>query len=490
MIISNANGARDVGINFDCWYRSRIGLPMGRYSARLGSSFYSFSTLKEVMAKASPLRSGDCLANVAASSAKERVAAQMVLADVPLARFLEEPLVDYDSDEVTQLIFDEHDEVAFQPVRDLTVGQFREYLLSHETSTESLQSLAPGVMPEMAAAVSKICRNQDLILIAAKCRIVTKFRNTLGLPGRLSVRLQPNHPTDDLKGVAASIVDGLLYGCGDAVIGINPATDNVAVTCDLLKLTAEIIERYQIPTQSCVLAHVTTSLQAIERGAPLDLIFQSVAGTEAANKSFGINLALLQQAQEAALSLKRGTVGDCCMYFETGQGSCLSANAHHGLDQQTAEAGAYAVARKFRPLLVNTVVGFIGPEYLCDGKQITRAGLEDHFCGKLLGLPMGVDVCYTNHAEADQNDMDTLLTLLGAAGVNYIMGLPGADDIMLNYQSTSFHDAAYLRELLHLRPAPEFEQWLQRMGVMDDLSRLLPISRENRLLGDVAGTLS
>ncbi len=435
------------------------------------------------MAKASPMRSGDCLANLAASSAKERVAAQMVLAEVPLGRFLEEQLIDYDTDEVTRLILDDHDTAAFAPIKDLTVGQFREYLLSYETTTEVLQVLVPGLTPEMVAAVSKLCRNQDLILIASKCSVVTKFRGTLGLSGRVSVRLQPNHPTDDSKGVAASILDGLLYGCGDAVIGINPATDNVAMTCDLLKMMAEVIERYQIPTQSCVLTHVTNSLRAIERGAPLDLVFQSVAGTEAANKSFGITLSLLKESHEAALSLKRGTVGDHCMYFETGQGSCLSAGAHHGVDQQTLETRAYAVARKFRPLLVNTVVGFIGPEYLYDGKQIIRAGLEDHCCGKLMGLPMGVDVCYTNHAEADQNDMDTLLTLLGASGVTFIMGVPGADDIMLNYQSTSFHDASYLREIMHLRPAPEFEEWLRRMKVMDSASRLLPISRENLLLG-------
>jgi ethanolamine ammonia-lyase large subunit len=337
-------------------------------------------------------------------------------------------------------------------------------------------------MPEMVAAVSKLCRNQDLILIAAKCKVVTRFRNTLGLPGRVSVRLQPNHPTDDLKGVAASILDGLLYGCGDAVIGLNPATDNVEVTCDLLKMMGELIERYEIPTQSCVLSHVTTSIRAIERGAPLDLVFQSIAGTEAANKSFGIDLNLIKEAHDAALSLKRGTIGDDCMYFETGQGSCLSAGAHHGVDQQTLETRAYAVARKFKPLLVNTVVGFIGPEYLYDGKQIIRAGLEDHCCGKLMGLPMGVDVCYTNHAEADQNDMDTLLTLLGAASVTYVMGIPGADDIMLNYQSTSFHDAGYLRQILKLRPAPEFEKWLAHMRIMDSAARLLPISPQNRLL--------
>jgi ethanolamine ammonia-lyase large subunit len=463
---------------------------MPRYSTKLGSSHYTFPNLKEVMAKASPLRSGDCLANLAAANAKERVAAQTVLADVPLSRFLEEQLIDYEDDEVTRLILDEHDAEAFEPISDLTVGQFREYLLCYETTTEMLSELAAGLTPEMVAAMSKLCRNQDLILIAAKCKVVTRFRNTLGLPGRLSVRLQPNHPTDDLKGVAASIFDGLLYGCGDAVIGLNPATDNVAVTCDLLKMMGDLIERYEIPTQSCVLSHVTTSLRAIERGAPLDLVFQSIAGTEAANKSFGIDLALLQESHEAARSLKRGTVGDDCMYFETGQGSCLSAGAHHGVDQQTLETRAYAVARKFSPLLVNTVVGFIGPEYLYDGKQIVRAGLEDHCCGKLLGLPMGVDVCYTNHAEADQNDMDTLLTLLGAAGVNYIMGVPGADDIMLNYQSTSFHDGSYLREVLRLRPAPEFEAWLQRMKVMDAGSRLLPISQENRLLGNALETSS
>jgi ethanolamine ammonia-lyase large subunit len=461
---------------------------MARYSTTLGSVGYSFADLREVMAKASPLRSGDCLAKVAAANAKERVAAQTVLADVPLKRFLQEPIVDYDNDEITRLIFDDHDTAAFAPVADLTVGQFREYLLAYETTGEVLRLLSPGLTPEMVAAVSKLCRNQDLVLIAVKCKVVSRFRNTLGLPGRLAVRLQPNHPTDDLAGIAASTLDGLLYGCGDAVIGINPASDNVRNTCDLIKMLDELIARYEIPTQSCVLAHVTTSLRAIESGAPLDLVFQSIAGTQDANRSFGIDLALLKEAHEAALSLKRGTIGNNCMYFETGQGSCLSANAHHGVDQQTLEARAYAVARKFDPLLVNTVVGFIGPEYLYDGKQIIRAGLEDHFCGKLLGLPMGVDVCYTNHAQADQDDMDTLLTLLGAAGVNYVMGVPGADDIMLNYQSTSFHDACYLREILDLRPAPEFEEWLERMKIMNQASRLLPITRENRLLGNTGET--
>jgi len=453
-------------------------------SITLRNHSYCFADLRDVMAKASPLRSGDVLAGLAAGSARERAAAQTLLADLPLTRFLDQPLIPYEADEVTRLIVDDFDAGAFAPVRDLTVGQFREWLLAYETTAEKLQSLARGLTPEMVAAVSKICRNQDLILIASKCSVVTRFRNTLGLPGRLAIRLQPNHPTDDAAGIAASILDGLLYGAGDAVIGINPATDSLATTRRLLDLTADMIARYEIPTQSCVLAHVTTSIQAIEAGAPMDLVFQSIAGTEAANKSFGVNLALLAEAHQAALSLRRGTIGDCCMYFETGQGSCLSAEAHHGVDQQTLEARAYAVARKFRPLLVNTVVGFIGPEYLYDAKQIIRAGLEDHFCGKLLGLPMGVDVCYTNHAEADQDDMDTLLTLLATAGVNYVMGVPGADDIMLNYQSTSFHDGQYLRQLLKRRPAPEFEQWLQKMAIADDALRLLPVTPGHRLLLD------
>jgi len=459
------------------------------YATTLRGTRYAFASLRELMAKASPLRSGDCLAGIAAANERERVAAQTVLADVPLARFLREPLIDHDRDEVTRLILDEHDENAFAPVRDLTVGAFREWLLRYETTTEILSALAPGLTPEMIAAVSKICRNQDLILIAAKCRVVTKFRDTLGLPGRLSVRLQPNHPTDDPQGIAASILDGLLYACGDAVIGINPASDNLAVTQSLLHMTRELIDRYEIPTQSCVLAHVTTTLRAIESGAPVDLVFQSIAGTEAANKSFGIDLKLLDEAHRAALSIanRNSQLANPpnVMYFETGQGSALSADAHHGVDQQTLEARAYAVARKFQPLLVNTVVGFIGPEYLYDGKQIIRAGLEDHFCGKLLGLPMGVDVCYTNHAEADQNDMDTLLTLLAAAGVNYIMGVPGADDVMLNYQSTSFHDSHYLRQLFNLAPSPEFEAWLARMGVLDQNKRLLPIGEHHRLLQEL-----
>jgi ethanolamine ammonia-lyase large subunit len=422
---------------------------------------YTFRDLKDLLAKATPARAGDELAGIAARSSVERVAAQMALADLPLAAFLNEAVVPYESDEVTRLIFDTHDVSAFAPVASLTVGGLRDWLLSYDATAESLTALAPGLTPEMAAAVSKLMRVQDLVAVARKIRVVTRFRTTVGLPGRLSTRLQPNHPTDDPIGIAAAIIDGLLLGSGDAVIGINPVADSVASTRKLLQLIDSVRERYSIPTQSCVLAHITTQLAALEQGAPIDLMFQSVAGTELANASFGINLALLDEAERAARELRRGTVGDNVMYFETGQGSALSANAHHGVDQQTCEARAYAVARRFSPMLVNTVVGFIGPEYLYDGKQILRAGLEDHFCGKLLGLPMGCDVCYTNHAEADQDDMDTLLTLLGAAGVNYIMGVPGADDVMLQYQSTSFHDALYLRSTLGLRPAPEFEAWLR-----------------------------
>jgi len=452
------------------------------FATTIGRTRHTFPSLGTLLAKATPLRSGDVLAGVAADSAEERIAAQLCLADVPLARFLEDLLIPYETDEVTRLIIDTHDRAAFAPVASLTVGQFRDWLLSYETDAPSLAALSPGLTPEMVAAVAKLMGNQDLVLVAKKCRVVTAFRSTIGLPGRLAVRLQPNHPTDDPNGIAASILDGLLYGCGDAVIGINPATDSVAAMETLLRLIDELVHRYDIPTQSCILAHVTTALQAMSRGAPVDLVFQSITGTEAGNKSFGFNLGILAEARAAALSLKRGTVGDNCMYFETGQGSCLSANAHHGLDQQTCETRAYAVARAFKPLLVNTVVGFIGPEYLYDGKQIIRAGLEDHFCCKLLGLPMGVVVCYTNHAEADQDDMDTLLTLLGVAGCNFIMGVPGADDIMLGYQSTSFHDSHYLRQVLGLRPAPEFEAWLEKMRIATDGRRLLPVDGKHALL--------
>lgn len=432
------------------------------------------STLREILAKASPLRSGDVLAGVAAANDEERVRAQMVLADVPLKRFLNEEVVPYEQDEITRLILDSHDAAAFAPISSFTVGQFRDWLLTDAANAESLAALTAGITPEMAAAASKLMRLQDLILVASKCSVVTRFRNTIGLPGHFSVRLQPNHPTDDARGILASTIDGLYYGSGDAVIGINPASDSLENIARLLCLLDELIARYEIPTQSCVLTHVTNAVELIRRGVPLDLCFQSIAGTEKANASFGIDLSLLEEAWQATLELGRGTVGDEVMYFETGQGSALSANANFGVDQQTLECRAYAVARRFRPLLVNTVVGFIGPEYLFNGKQIIRAGLEDHCCGKLLGLPMGVDICYTNHADADQDDMDALLTLLGAAGCNFIMGIPGADDIMLNYQSTSFHDAAYLRKLLGKRPAPEFEAWLESMGIHDDAGALLP----------------
>lgn len=437
------------------------------YSATIGARRYVFPDLVTLLAKASPPRSGDALAGIAAESGEERVAAQFALADLPLRNFLSEQVVPYETDEVTRLIVDSHDQTAFAPIAHLTVGAFRDWLLSDDATEETLVALALGVTPEMAAAVSKISSLQDLMMIAAKCRVVTRFRNTLGLPGRLSVRLQPNHPTDDARGIAASILDGLLLGAGDAVIGINPATDSPERAHALLSMLEEMRIKLKIPTQSCVLAHVTTMLTLIRNGSPVDLVFQSIAGTEAANRSFGINLALLAEAQAAALALGRGTVGNNVMYFETGQGSALSANAHHDVDQQTLEARAYAVARQFKPLLINTVVGFIGPEYLFDGKQITRAGLEDHFCGKLLGLPMGCDVCYTSHAEADQDDMDALLALLVAAGVNYVMGVPGADDIMLGYQSTSFHDAIAMRELFARKPAPEFEAWLQGRDLLD-----------------------
>ena len=435
------------------------------HTHRVGTRSYVFASLRDLMAKATPDRSGDRLAGLAAESAQERVVAQMALAELPLRVFLSEALIPYESDEVTRLIIDTHSAAAFAPISHLTVGDFRNWLLGDGADTATLARVAAGITPEMAAAVAKIMRNQDLILVAKKCQVTTAFRNTLGLPGRLSTRLQPNHPTDDASGIAASLLDGLLYGSGDAVLGINPATDNVGQVVKLLRMLAEVIEHYRIPSQSCVLTHVTNTLQAIELGAPVDLVFQSIGGTEATNSSFGVNLALLAEARSAALSLRRGTVGDNLMYFETGQGSALSANAHHGVDQQTCEARAYAVARHFKPLLVNTVVGFIGPEYLYDGKQIIRAGLEDHFCAKLLGLPMGCDVCYPNHAEADQNDMDVLLTLLATAGCTFVMGIPGSDDIMLNYQTTSFHDALYVRRLLGLRPAPEFEAWLEQMQI-------------------------
>ena len=444
-----------------------------RYRWQQGDQIYQFRSLADLMAKATPERSGDALAGVSTNSETERVAAQMTLAELPLKAFLQQSVIPYEDDEITRLIFDTHDKEAFAPISHLTVGDFRNWLLSEKADLDTLCKIRLGLTPEMVAAVSKIMRNQDLIAISKKCHVKTAFRNTIGLPGKLSTRLQPNHPTDSLDGIAATIFDGLMYGNGDAVIGINPATDNVPQTIRLLGMLDEVIQHYQIPTQSCVLTHVTNTIEAIDKGAPVDLVFQSIGGTEGTNQAFGVNLSILKEAHEAALSLKRGTVGNNCMYFETGQGTALSANAYFGVDQQTCEVRAYAVARHFDPLLVNTVVGFIGPEYLFDGKQIIRAGLEDHFCAKMLGLPMGCDVCYTNHAYADQNDMDNLLTLLGVAGCSFIMGIPGSDDIMLNYQTTSFHDALYARKVLGLKPAPEFEQWLIKMHIFDDIDKVV-----------------
>ncbi len=444
------------------------------YRSNVGGTHYVFDDLRSLLACASPDRAGDRLAGLAAANGQERVAARMALADLPLARFLDETVIPYEADDVTRLILDSHDSLAFAPAAAMTTGEFRDFLLSDAATGDVLAGLAPGITPEMAAAVSKLMRNQDLIAVAKKISVVTKFRTTIGLPGRLAVRVQPNHPADDLAGIGAAILDGLMYGCGDACIGINPATDSAKRTLLLLERIEDLRLRFEIPVQSCVLAHVTTLLQVMERAGPVDLVFQSIAGSEAANQAFGVSLALLDEAHAAVRSLGRAPPGANLMYFETGQGAALSAQAHHGVDQQTMEARAYAVARRYAPLLVNTVVGFIGPEYLYDGKEIIRAGLEDHFCGKLLGLPMGVDVCYTNHAEADQDDMDALLTLLCVAGCNYIMGVPGADDIMLGYQSTSYHDALYVRSVLGLRPAPEFEAWLLAYGIMDSQFRVRP----------------
>jgi ethanolamine ammonia-lyase large subunit len=452
------------------------------YRSTIRQHNYVFNDLKTLLAKASPHRSGDVLAGLAADSYQQRVAAQMALADVPLKAFLNEAIIPYETDDVTRLIFDTHNATAFAPISHFTVGDLRNWLLSYQADTQTLSQVASGLTPEMVAAVSKLMRNQDLIAVAQKCEVVTKFRNTIGLQGRFSTRLQPNHPTDNPKGIAASMIDGLLYGSGDAVIGINPATDSPAATTTLLKMLDNVISTYKIPTQSCILCHITTAIQCINQQAPVDLVFQSIGGTQKTNASFGISLPMLQEGYEAALSLNRGTVGNNVMYFETGQGAALSANANEDVDQQTCEVRAYAVARHFKPHLVNTVVGFIGPEYLYDGKQIIRAALEDHCCGKLLGLPMGVDVCYTNHVEADQDDMDNLLTLLGVAGCNFIMGVPGADDIMLNYQSTSFHDALYLRQVLQKRPAPEFEAWLQQQGLMNEKGEQLPVAANHLLL--------
>jgi len=452
------------------------------YKQTIQHHTYHFKDLKTLMAKASPYRSGDALAGICAESYQERVAAQLCLADLPLKTFLSETVIPYEADEITRLIIDNHNNETFKLISSFTVGMFRDFLMSEGANQETLHLLQTAITPEMAAAVSKIMRNQDLVLAAQKIRVVTRFRNTIGLAGHFSSRLQPNHPTDDLQGIAASIIDGLMYGSGDAVIGINPATDRPDTVYAMLNLLDSLIQRFDIPTQSCILCHLTTTIELISKNAPVDLVFQSIGGTEKTNTSFGVNLSLLQEAFDAGLSLNRGSLGNNIMYFETGQGSSLSANAHEGVDQQTCEARAYAVARRFNPLLVNSVVGFIGPEYLFDGKQITRAALEDHFCGKLLGLPMGMDICYTNHAETDQDDMDNLLLLMGVAGCNYIMGVPGADDIMLNYQSTSFHDTLFVRRVLGLKPAPEFESWLIRQRIFDEGGKQLPVGTDHPLL--------
>jgi ethanolamine ammonia-lyase large subunit len=448
----------------------------------VNNAVFTFDTLAELMAKATPLRSGDQLAGVAAKSYQERVAAQMALAELPIREFLNNPLIPYEIDEVTRLIFDTHDKEVFKNISHLTVGDFRNYLLDNKIQKKELTALQKAITPEIAAAVSKIMSLQDLILVSSKCEVITKFRSTVGIKGHLSTRLQPNHPTDDVKGILASVIDGLFYGNGDALIGINPAFDNITTQINLLKTLDDMRMQYQIPTQMCILSHITNTIRAIEQGAPVDLVFQSIGGTEKTNASFGINLSILKEGYEAAQSLSRGTIGTNVMYFETGQGSSLSSNSNYGIDQQTLEARSYAVARAFDPFLVNSVVGFIGPEYLFDGKQIIRAGLEDHFCAKIMGLPMGCDICYTNHAEADQDDMDVLLTLLGTAGCNFIMGIPGSDDIMLNYQSTSFHDALYIRKLLDLKPAPEFGDWLIKMGITNPQNELLHSQNQNKLL--------
>ncbi|MEJ5117877.1 ethanolamine ammonia-lyase subunit EutB [Gluconobacter cerinus] len=457
------------------------------YRCTLRGEQYTFDDLKTLLAKASPARSGDELAGLSASSDAQRVAARYALADLPLDTFLKSELIPYETDDVTRLILDTHDRNAFSRLSSLTVAGLRDWLLSEDATTEALAAVAPGITPEMAAAVSKIMRNQDLMTVSRKIRVLTKFRNTIGLEGCLSTRLQPNHPTDDLRGIAASTLDGLLRGMGDAVIGINPATDSVSNGLALLEMLDHARQRYDIPTQTCVLTHVTNTLEIMNRGGAVDLVFQSIAGTQKANEGFGVSLSILKEAHEAARALNRGTIGNNVMYFETGQGAALSANAHHGVDQQTVEARAYAVARAYDPLLVNTVVGFIGPEYLYDGKQIIRAALEDHFCAKLLGVPMGCDACYTNHAEADQDDMDNLMVLLGAAGITFLIGVPGADDIMLNYQSLSFHDLLSLRKLLGLKPAPEFSGWLEKMGLYDpQTERMLDIPPGQTLLGEMA----
>jgi ethanolamine ammonia-lyase large subunit len=453
---------------------------------------FTFADLRELLAKANELKAGDELAGIAAASERERCAAKFALADVPLHVIVENPVISPDADDVSRLILDSHDRAAFVPLRSLTVGAFREFLLADATTCAVLRDLRNAITAEIAAAVAKLMSNKELVYVAAKIRNVTRCRNTMGERGVFGVRVQPNHPTDDLAGILISAVDGLSYGCGDAVIGVNPAADSVDTVGAILRLLDRLIAELGAPTQACCLAHITTQLAALERGAPIDLLFQSVAGTQTANASFGVTLSMLKEGRARVLESHRKRdvqwVGEQVMYFETGQGSALSAEAHHGVDQLTLEARAHAVARTFDPFLVNTVVGFIGPEYLADERQITRAGLEDHFVGKLLGLPMGVDVCYTNHADADQNSADNLLLLLAAAGCNYVMGVPCADDVMLNYQSTSYHDAATVRNLFGLSPAPEFRAWLEARGVTRNGK--LTSGERPVLLGSVAKVLA
>lgn len=441
------------------------------YRTQLSNHIYNFDSLRTLLAKASPFRSGDVLAGVVATSYEERIAAQIALSNVPLKNFINEVVIDYEKDDITRLIIDSHDATAFLPIAHLTVGGFRDWLLSSEATNEIIHQIKNGITPEMAAAVSKIMSLQDLILVAQKIEVVTQFRTTVGLKGRFSTRLQPNHPNDDNKGILASTLDGLLFGCGDAVIGINPVSESEEIVTSILSMLEELRLKFEIPMQSCVLAHYTLTKNIIHK-APVDLIFQSIAGTQKANESFGVYLSELQEANDAVLSINRNPKTNQVFYFETGQGTALSANANAMIDQQTCEVRAYAVARKFNPFLVNSVVGFIGPEYLYNGKQIIRAGLEDHFCGKLLGLPMGVDVCYTNHADCDQDDIDNLNTLLASAECNFTMAVPGSDDIMLQYQSTSYHDAAYVRKVFKRKPAPEFELWLNKMGILNSIGEL------------------
>jgi ethanolamine ammonia-lyase large subunit len=455
---------------------------------------FVFRDLRDLLAKANEEKSGDQLAGIAARSERERVAAKRKLADLSLGEIVREPLIDPSHDEVSRLLLESYDAERFQRIQSMTVGEFREFVLDDATSGEQLKQPQWAIVPEIAAAVAKIMSNKDLILAAAKIRNVTHCRNTMGERGVLGIRTQPNHPVDDIGGILLAAFEGLLFGCGDAVIGVNPASDSVETVGAILHALARLIDAYGVPTQSCCLAHITTQLEAMRQGAPVDLLFQSIAGTEAANRSFGVTLQMLREGRELVLEhhAQRDVPwkGADVMYFETGQGSALSAEAHHGVDQLTLEARAYGVARVFHPFLLNSVVGFIGPEYLYDERQIIRAGLEDHFMGKLLGLPMGCDVCYTNHAAADQNSADNLLVLLAAAGCNYFMGVPCSDDVMLNYQSTSYHDALAARKLFHLSPAPEFLSWLQTKGIFRDAEpALLDASARRELMQGLESSL-